>query len=628
GTDETKNVIVLTYNKNMQDISFTIYDRVGGVDETTATYKGTANVWELDSQVVPVDYQDITKSQSVHDGYSLTGYEDENGNEVDLSTLSTLPAGTKLYAVYDANKYDVTIQYQNEEGSTINATKTIKDAQYNTTVNAIDHIIEINGYTFKSSNPESVTVSSDVQKNNIILTYQKNMKNISFEIYDRVGGVDETTATYKGTANVWELDSQVVPVDYQDITKSQSVHDGYSLTGYEDENGNKVELSTMATLPAGTKLYAVYKEALQDYTVIYYSIDEAKEIDKTSGQEYYKKEIKYDAFNKNMNGYVFAYANPEKLTITTDAAKNVMELYYYVDVVGGRDSNGNDTSDNIPDCFQVKFTYNVQTVGTGYVTDSNLTSEYEYVTRLDENGEYSLTAKVKPIGKDIVAKSAANYKFVKWVDGQNNSYNTINDIRNNEYQDSVVFTAIFERVVVPPTPTEPPVLPTPEVIVPPVKPIPANPQPEIIQEEDTPKIAPTATPNVEEIIDEETPEIGKSSWALINLIAMIVGLLLTIVLLASKHDSDEEEEDNGVVNQDEEMPELYERKRIYKVLGTIISLVSVVVFVLTENVLLPMVLVDKYTLIMLVFALMNAVTLYLGRKWHDVNEEEEVHTQS
>jgi hypothetical protein len=305
-----------------------------------------------------------------------------------------------------------------------------------------------------------------------------------------------------------------------------------------------------------------------------------------------------------------------------------MNLYYYIDVVGGRDSNGNDKSDNIPDRFQVKFTYNVQTVGTGYVTNNNLTSEYEYVTRYDKFGDYSLTEKVKPVGKDIVAKAAANHKVVKWVDEQGNSYNTIEEIRNTEYAGNALFTVIFEKVIVPPTPTNPPVVPTPEpeVIVPvEVQPIiPGNPQPEVIPEEITPEVAPTATPEV--IVDEVTPEaLNKTGWALINLIAMLVGILLTIILLTSKHNSDDEEDDEDyVINSDQEEPKLYERKRIYKVLGSIVAVISVIIFIVTENITLPMVLVDKYTLLMLILTLINAITLYLGRKWHDIEKEEEV----
>ena len=124
----------------------------------------------------------------------------------------------------------------------------------------------------------------------------------------------------------------------------------------------------------------------------------------------------------------------------------------------------------------------------------------------------------------------------------------------------------------------------------------------------------------EEVVidDENTPEVGgRGSWALINLIATVVGVILAIVLLASKHQKTEEDEENA-----EEETE-YTRRRKWKVISTITAIVSVIVFVLTENMRLPMVLVDKWTLLMVVFFIINAACLYMGRRFHEEDKDDE-----
>ena len=175
-------------------------------------------------------------------------------------------------------------------------------------------------------------------------------------------------------------------------------------------------------------------------------------------------------------------------------------------------------------------------------------------------------------------------------------------------------------------------------VVPPVPvppgPGPVNPEPqpeeEIIVEPTTPEgggeVTPTPAPEVEEIEEPEQPQVGhKGSWALINLIASLLGLLAALFLIFAKHskEDDDEEDQNQTVAMNEEDPEQLKRKRIYKWISGLTAVISVIVFVLTENMRLPMVLVDKWTLLMVVFFLINAVTLYLGRKWHEDEDDEE-----
>ena len=168
------------------------------------------------------------------------------------------------------------------------------------------------------------------------------------------------------------------------------------------------------------------------------------------------------------------------------------------------------------------------------------------------------------------------------------------------------------RIVTPPATTTP--APAPEATVEPEK------------AETTP--APTAKP--EKIKEEATPQAApKGHWALINLIAAMLSVVLAVVALLAKHAKDEDEDDEDkddqvVANENEDDDENEStRHRRWKVIATIDAILAVVVFILTENISLPMVLVDKWTLLMVLFGLISIVSTYFARKWHEEDEDED-----
>ena len=62
---------------------------------------------------------------------------------------------------------------------------------------------------------------------------------------------------------------------------------------------------------------------------------------------------------------------------------------------------------------------------------------------------------------------------------------------------------------------------------------------------------------------------------------------------------------------------------MWKVLSVLTALLSIVVFFLTEDMSLPMVIVDKWTIVMVIILVVNIVEFYFGRKWHEPEEDEE-----
>lgn len=108
--------------------------------------------------------------------------------------------------------------------------------------------------------------------------------------------------------------------------------------------------------------------------------------------------------------------------------------------------------------------------------------------------------------------------------------------------------------------------------------------------------------DIVEINDNETPLAkGQNSWALVNLMASIVTVCLGIIIILLKKKKESQDDENMTYKK---------RYTWMKVLGTLIALLSVIIFILTEDMTLPMVMLDKYTVVMVAIALIQCVVLF------------------
>ena len=154
------------------------------------------------------------------------------------------------------------------------------------------------------------------------------------------------------------------------------------------------------------------------------------------------------------------------------------------------------------------------------------------------------------------------------------------------------------------------------------------PAPEATVEPEKAETTPAPTAKPEKIREEATPQAApKGHWALINLIAAMLSVVLAVAALLAKHakEDDEEEKDDQVVeseNQDDETV-ASKRHRTWKIVAVIDAIAAVVVFILTENLAHDMVLVDKWTVLMVLFGLISIVSTYFARKWHEEDEDED-----
>ena len=152
---------------------------------------------------------------------------------------------------------------------------------------------------------------------------------------------------------------------------------------------------------------------------------------------------------------------------------------------------------------------------------------------------------------------------------------------------------------------------------------------ETVEKETTPK----AEPKKEEKVEEEyTPKASPQYyWALINLICAILTVLFGLLLLISKRhkseDDDEEEDDEtkqqATTNEDEEQEQEKKRGLFTRVLAILIAIVSVVFFLVTEDLSLPWTWTDQWTIWMVVIGLVQIVVFFVGRKWKNVDNDDD-----
>ena len=150
---------------------------------------------------------------------------------------------------------------------------------------------------------------------------------------------------------------------------------------------------------------------------------------------------------------------------------------------------------------------------------------------------------------------------------------------------------------------------------------------ETVEKETTPK----AEPKKEEKVEEEyTPKASPQYyWALINLICAILTVLFGLLLLISKRhkDEDDDEEDDETKqqtnNDDEEKEQEKKRGLFTRVLAVLIAIVSVVFFLVTEDLSLPWTWTDQWTIWMVVIGLVQIVVFFVGRKWKNVDDDED-----
>ena len=253
------------------------------------------------------------------DKKDIQGYTVLNADE--KLTIGADSDSNVLVIKYRANTYGYSVEYYydgvKDESATLN-----KLAQFNTKVNTYDPK-EKPGYKFEKNENLPLTITTDASKNVIKVYYVKDAsqtKNITYTVKYFKDGVEVTADEQKETKPIWVNDTKA-PVEKSAINTTDK-YEGFSFDA--DTTGVIPD-----TIGNDGVIRVYYVSNYYNYTVEYYYddvIDNAKT--DTFPAKYNTQVNRYD--DKNIEGYKLERATTP-ITITTDASKNVIRVYYVKD---------------------------------------------------------------------------------------------------------------------------------------------------------------------------------------------------------------------------------------------------------------------------------------------------------
>lgn len=138
----------------------------------------------------------------------------------------------------------------------------------------------------------------------------------------------------------------------------------------------------------------------------------------------------------------------------------------------------------------------------------------------------------------------------------------------------------------------------------------------------TPPAVITDNPTPTTIIDDPAPLANTGFWALINLICAIITAILCLIMLI-RYFGKRREEDEETGEETE-----IKRKGLIRLLSLIPAIAAIIIFILTEDMTLPMQLVDKWTLLMVVILIIQIIVAIFAKKKKDEEEGDEANTEA
>ena len=471
-----------------------------------------------------------------------------------------------------------------------------------------DYTVEYSTKNFKDVGTVEVTITG-------IGNYSGTVKR-SYKVTPKEYTVttDSATKTYSGTA-------LTAGGKVEGIVSGETVE--FTTTGSQTEVGTSKNTYDLVWKSAKATNYTLAKESIGKLTVKAKSIipdgSDTPESEKTGITVNEPSDSKYDGKE-----------HKEVLTVTD--TKTGKEL------VAGTDYSVTYSSDLV-NAGTVKVTvaglgnYSGSFTKTYKITKRSVTLTSATVSKVYDGSALTNTS-ITVSGDGFVEGEGASYEVTGTQTEVGNSANAfeykLNEktLASNYNITKVVGTLTITAAPAPVTPATPSTPSTPSTTTR----TPSAPQVttpvETVEKETTPK----AEPKKEEKVEEEyTPKASPQYyWALINLICAILTVLFGLLLLISKRHKDEDDEEDDdetkeqVTNKDDEDKEQEKKRGTFtRVLAVLIAIVSVVFFLVTEDLSLPWTWTDQWTIWMVVIGLVQIVVFFVGRKWKNVDNDDD-----
>ena len=473
-----------------------------------------------------------------------------------------------------------------------------------------DYTVEYSTKNFKDVGTVEVTITG-------IGNYSGTVKR-SYKVTPKEYTVttDSATKTYSGTA-------LTAGGKVEGIVSGETVE--FTTTGSQTEVGTSKNTYDLVWKSAKATNYTLAKESIGKLTVKAKSIipdgSDTPESEKTGITVNEPSDSKYDGKE-----------HKEVLTVTD--TKTGKEL------VAGTDYSVTYSSDLV-NAGTVKVTvaglgnYSGSFTKTYKITKRSVTLTSATVSKVYDGSALTNTS-ITVSGDGFVEGEGASYEVTGTQTEVGNSANAFeyklneNTLASNYNITKVVGTLTITAAPAPVTPVTPSTPSTPSSTTSTTPHTPSAPQvttpAETVEKETTPK----AEPKKEEKVEEEyTPKASPQYyWALINLICAILTVLFGLLLLISKRhkdeDDDEDDETKQQTNNDDEEKEQEKKRGLFtRVLAVLIAIVSVVFFLVTEDLSLPWTWTDQWTIWMVVIGLVQIVVFFVGRKWKNVDNDDD-----
>ena len=494
-TDNEKNIVTVYYSKdaNKDDIpdkyqiTFTYVSADADKGTVTGTTSEVATTYEITRDSVTGEIivgngptaQHPTQPSTVtaKAGYKFDKWTDEDQKSFDddaaLKAASYLEDQT-FTAYFKATEQTYRVKYLDEDTKEeIQAMSDPKDAHFGDEIKGYTEKIEISGYTFVRA--DDLTVGTDNEQNivNVYYSEDTNEDDIpdKYQITFTYVSADDDKGTVTGTtseiATVYEIfrDSEtgeiteLGPQTPQHPTQPSTVtpKDGYRFEKWQQDDltffNSDDELRNSEYLEDQTFIAHFTVRRDLHYEIHYFYEDANGVVTEDTaaaivsdigvfGEKILKTTV---AKESEFNGkhYVLERIIGAEKRIGLDPDENIVNVYYSIDVIGKEDP---DKPDNIPDKYQITFTYVSADEDKGTVTGitREVATVYEIFTD-SETGE--ITDVGRPIPQHPTQPSTVTpkdgYRFEKWQQDDLTFFNSDDELRNSEYLEDQTFIAHF-----------------------------------------------------------------------------------------------------------------------------------------------------------------------------------------
>ena len=140
-----------------------------------------------------------------------------------------------------------------------------------------------------------------------------------------------------------------------------------------------------------------------------------------------------------------------------------------------------------------------------------------------------------------------------------------------------------------------------------------------------------AADNTAQIEDQETPKDNldlekDGGWALLNLLLSLLACIMSIALIITyftKKREDEEEKNADYASDEYDEDRTIKKKGLWRLISIAWAILMLIVFFLTEDMSLPMIWIDKWTILMAVMAIIQGGIMVMSKKKYEEEEEEQ-----